>query len=102
MSVYLYLNAQVFFCPDVFVRSFKEPMSLLVLIPIIFFKLLGQKKRDAFVLPTGNSLLSNSIKFSFLIHGISLQGVCTYVSKGCSFIVDVIEKNTIEPDSSLP
>lgn len=73
--MYLYLNIQASFCPDVFVRSFKEPTSLPLLTPIIFFKLLisWPRKRDAFVLPTGNSLLSNSIKFSFLIHGILLK-----------------------------
>lgn len=69
MSMYLYLNTQVSFCPDVFVRSFKKPTSLPVLTPIIFFKLLisWPKKRGAFVLPTGNSLLSNSIKFSLFM-----------------------------------
>lgn len=86
MSMYLYLNIQVSFCPDVFVRSFKEPTSLPLLTPIIFFKLLisWPRKRDAFVLPTGNPFLSDSIQFSFLIHGIPLKEVCTYVSEGMS------------------
>lgn len=68
MSMYLCPNIQVSFCPDVFVRSFKEPTSLPLLTPIIFSKLLiyWPRKRDAFVLPTGNSLFSNSIKFSTL------------------------------------
>lgn len=93
MFMYLYLRIWLSFCLKVFVRSFKEPTSLPLLTPI-FFKLLisWPKKRDAFVLPTGNSLLSNSIKFSFLIHGISLKGACTYVSEGSHFIVAVLEK----------
>lgn len=45
MSLYPYLDTQVSFCPNVFVRSFNQPSSLPLLIPITFLKLfLGQEE----------------------------------------------------------
>lgn len=81
--------------------SFKEPMSLPHLTPSFSNSLfLGKKcfcSANRKLITFQYHLIPLSYSWYF-----SKRNTYICVSQGCNFTVTVIEKNTIEPDSSLP